>query len=110
VPVEGTVTLNGTPLPSATVMFIPTESGGGKNSPRQANGLTNEQGHFKLETVNQKGAITGTYKVTLTKKVLPPGVEPPKEGPNKMTEMMNISKKYVEVVPKIYTDQKSTPL
>jgi hypothetical protein len=109
--VEGTVTLNGDPLPAATVMFIPTESGSGKGAPRQANGMTDASGHYKLETNNFKGVNPGKYKVTVSKKELPPGVTMPKmTGPQDMMKMQEITKQQVEKVPAKYTNNTSTDL
>jgi hypothetical protein len=107
-PVEGVVLLDGEPLAGVTVMFVPTETLPGRGGPRQANALTNSEGHFRLETVNKIGAIPATYKVMVSKKVLPPGEKPP--TPGNMGEMMAASAKMKESLPKIYTQQSSTPL
>lgn len=58
--VEGTVTMDGKPLPNATVMFIP-ENG------RPAGARTDEQGHFVLNfTAGRKGAMPGKNSVSIT--------------------------------------------
>lgn len=107
-PVEGVVTLDGQPLAGATVMFIPTETSPGRGGPRQANALTDGEGRFRLETVNKTGAIPATYKVMVSKKVLPKGVKPPDR--NNMMEVMAASSRMIESLPKKYTDQRLTDL
>jgi hypothetical protein len=58
--VEGTVKLDGQPLPDATVMFIP-ENG------RPAAAMTDAGGHYVLTfTEGRKGAMPGKHKVRIT--------------------------------------------
>jgi hypothetical protein len=58
--VEGTVTLDGQPLPYATVEFLP--EGG-----RPSIGRTDPNGHYELRfTETRKGALVGTHVVTVT--------------------------------------------
>jgi len=60
-PVEGTVTLDGTPLPAATVVFQPQ----GLGSP--SSGITDEEGHYELlYAVNRQGAMIGRHTVRIT--------------------------------------------
>jgi hypothetical protein len=61
-PVEGVVTLNGTPVEGATVMFVPEGDKG-----EHAHGLTDAAGHFTLKTNNQNGVYPGKYKVLVSK-------------------------------------------
>jgi hypothetical protein len=62
VKVKGTVTLDGQPLPDATVTFLPTNKDEGK----QATGMTNSQGSFELTTYSTAdGAIPGEYSVVV---------------------------------------------
>ncbi|MDD3590785.1 MAG: carboxypeptidase-like regulatory domain-containing protein [Thermoguttaceae bacterium] len=59
--VTGTVTLDGQPLPYATVYFIPAEGNG-----HEASGVTNENGEYKLQTLLGKadaGTTPGKYLV-----------------------------------------------
>jgi hypothetical protein len=59
--VEGTVTMDGKPLPKASVVFIP-EAGG-----RPAGSWTDEEGHYVLNFGSgRKGAIPGKNKVMIT--------------------------------------------
>jgi uncharacterized protein (TIGR03067 family) len=63
-PVEGWVTLNGKPLANATVVFVPVDKKGQK-----ATGTTNKNGEYKLTTHGKKGALSGKYKVIITKDI-----------------------------------------
>ena len=57
-PVEGTVTLDGKPLPNVMVQFLP-ENGG-----RPSTGTTNDEGHYELTYVaGEMGARLGRNKV-----------------------------------------------
>jgi hypothetical protein len=68
VKVTGTVTLNGNPVPNASVAFIP-ENG------RAASGRTDAQGKFTLSTFGTNdGALPGPHKVAVTPA---PSDEPP---------------------------------
>ncbi len=61
VKVEGVLTLDGKPLPAATVTFAPVAEGG-----RAAHGRTEEDGSFKLTTFRTNdGALPGEYKVVV---------------------------------------------
>lgn len=59
--VTGTVTLDGKPLPDATVTFFPVEGGTGVT----AAGITDASGNYSIKTIgeNQDGAVAGSYLV-----------------------------------------------
>lgn len=60
--VEGTVTLDGKPLPNVLVNFNPGEF-------RPSEAKTDESGHYELiYTREKKGAVVGTHKVVITSK------------------------------------------
>jgi hypothetical protein len=61
-PVSGVVSLDGTPVADAGVIFWPTESGS------TATGTTDVAGRFRLATTNTPGALPGQYRVSITKK------------------------------------------
>lgn len=65
--VEGTVTLDGTPLAEAVVSFSPVEGGTGK----AAVGTTDDKGVFKLTAAANKtvgrGTAAGEYQVSISK-------------------------------------------
>lgn len=62
-PVTGKVTLDGAPLPGATVTFSPIKGGNGN----AAVGTVDANGEYKLTDMNSKnigsGAVAGDYKV-----------------------------------------------
>jgi hypothetical protein len=60
--VKGTITLDGEPLPNASVAFCPESNSGALSS----FGGTNASGQYELFYANKKtGAIPGRYKVTV---------------------------------------------
>ena len=60
--VEGTVKLDGTPLPNVVVQFVPDMTEG--SQPPGASAYTDGQGHYSLTCDNQKpGAVLGKYRV-----------------------------------------------
>jgi hypothetical protein len=65
-PVSGRVTLDGRPLPKATVMFIPAAGTEGKALPSSA-GLTDEAGRYSLvlDGGKKEGAVVGKHKVVI---------------------------------------------
>lgn len=61
--VSGKVTMNGTPVPKATVSFQPTAAGG-----RAAVGITDDAGQYTLTTFTAgDGAVAGDYGVAIVK-------------------------------------------
>jgi hypothetical protein len=66
VPVSGTVLVNGQPMPSAHVTFLPT----GETRGTGADGKTDASGVFTLKARHRgPGAVAGTYKVVVSKMV-----------------------------------------
>ncbi len=65
VPAEGTVSLDGEPVSGVTVLFIADQ--GSYN----AAGTTDKNGKFSLNAFDtKKGAVPGSYKVTLDKTIV----------------------------------------
>ena len=63
--VSGVVTLDGEPLPNATVRFVPEESAG--DNMRAATGETDDDGEYTLEySLSRSGALPGKYKVAIS--------------------------------------------
>lgn len=59
--VEGTVTLDGVPLPGAKVIFTPVDGG------RASMAVTDGRGYYQLEFAGgEKGAIVGKHKVSIS--------------------------------------------
>jgi hypothetical protein len=73
VPVTGKVELDGRPLAKAVVTFLPTGMTPGVGS----EATTNDAGEYKLRfRRGGDGAAVGTYKVTISKRLMPDGSEP----------------------------------
>lgn len=65
-PVEGRVTIDGTPLTNARVMFAPIAAGDNRNSGKPAFGTLDPDGRFVLATYHDNdGAVVGEHWVTL---------------------------------------------
>jgi hypothetical protein len=63
-PVQGVVTLEGTPVAGATVLFMPV----GQDEGRPASGFTQSDGTFRLTTYRPNdGALSGQYRVLIQK-------------------------------------------
>ena len=109
VSVHGTVTLNGTPVEGATVLFLP-EGGTG----RQATGLTGADGSFELTTFKTNdGALRGKYKVAVQYNEgagAPPGgnVKDVMQGFEKAQKGKRPPPKYV--IPERYSNLEKTEL
>jgi hypothetical protein len=72
--VSGTVTLNGEPLAGAQVTFIPTGDTPGVGAGAQ----TGSDGRYQLiDRRGKTGTEPGTYKVTISKRIMPDGSEVP---------------------------------
>lgn len=73
--VEGTVTLNGKPLPKATVLFQPIGKG---NPGPSSSGMTDDDGHFVLTFADGKpGAVIGKHRVVVTTRQVAPKSDNP---------------------------------
>jgi hypothetical protein len=71
---SGTVTLNGEPLADAQVTFIPT----GDTQGIGAGAWTEADGRYQLiDRRGKPGTQPGTYKVTISKRLMPNGSEVP---------------------------------
>jgi hypothetical protein len=71
VTVSGVVTLDGKPLPNATVTFVPISKGDGETS---AGGLSDSTGKYVLRTDSKNyGIKPGSYKVIISSFVMPDG-------------------------------------
>jgi hypothetical protein len=111
IPVRGRVTLDGTPVSGAAVLFVPAGTSG-----RPANGRTDASGVFRLTTFKQEdGALPGDYKVVVTK--TDPLPEPPPAEPGNTASVVKhykglktkeTSKK--KQLPPAYADAAKTPL
>jgi len=98
VPVTGTITYNGQPVPGGDVVFVPADISKGF----RARGEANERGQFKLTTFDEgDGAIPGEYKVT----VFAYRPADPKRDAGTIVPRVGL-----RAVPQMYFDQQTTEL
>jgi hypothetical protein len=101
-PVSGTVTLNAKPLEGARVKFIPQGTTAGHGGA----GNTDAEGKYEIiahRSGNRKGLLPGSYKVIVSRMVMPDG-EPVPPG------VATIDSGARESVPALYSKLDLTPL
>lgn len=113
--VSGRVTVNGSPLAGASLMFHPQFSEGA-----MCQAVSDDEGLFSLATVSGNRSITpGTYAVTVIKEdrtqVSPPSRSPAPGQADDLFEENQIRRGEVVIaassaVQSIYSDPKTTPL
>jgi len=115
VEVSGIVTLDGQPLPGATVYFIPKlqfAPAAGTDQPRlieESAGLTDEQGHFRLRGIHKEsgwGAMVGDHRVLIRKRVMKDGSAVPTGD----VDLAILETSMKELLPAIYSDEQQTTL
>lgn len=86
--VEGTVTLDGTPLPGVQVVFSPDV--GKDDDGRLSSGVTDDKGRFVLTFADAKqprpGALVGKHKVMLNDHAWENARGDPKRGPRRIPD------------------------
>lgn len=102
VPATGTVKINGTPLATAVVTFLPAKWSA-------SNGETDENGAFELETAGQPGVLPGEYKVAISYLVSADG-EPQGLGPRSALAAPPSMATAREQIPPEYSDFGRTTL
>jgi hypothetical protein len=95
VKVTGTVTLDGAPLPEATLNFVPVSAGA-----ERARGYTGPNGSFELL------ALPGEYKVLISKVVSAAGKGKSVRGPGNRVEIKGPTK---DALPSAYNTEAQTP-
>ena len=89
--VTGTVTLDGAPLPGASIMFIP-KMVNEKNKARSSSGTTDAQGHYELMyNANATGTIFGEHTVRISKTAGNPEDAGPETLPSKFNSKSTLS-------------------
>lgn len=96
VPVTGTVTINGEPVPGVVVTFLPPKWSAGY-------GETDARGRYTLRTAGRPGALPGDYKVSLSYLVSPDG-QPQGLGPRSAITPSPAMAGAVEKLPAEYSD------
>ncbi|MCC6508698.1 MAG: hypothetical protein IT423_06305 [Pirellulaceae bacterium] len=122
VPVTGTVTLDGKPLPLKSVYFFPDRSSVSEGN--GAGGYSDPQGKYYLianlggETTDTKGAPPGKYRVTVTEPAIPLTEEsfkdmtatPAAEGDVPAAAIGLPSRPQKRTIPAVYSSADTTPL
>ena len=98
--VEGTILLDGAPVPKASITFIPSGGDG-----EIASGFSDEQGKFAVSSQNGapgKGAKIGEYRVTVSQSEITytPSPTDPEAGTTTAKELL----------PAVYQNKEKTPL
>jgi hypothetical protein len=110
-PVRGVITLEGTPVAGATVLFMPDGQGGG----RPASGFTSSDGTFRLTTYKpDDGALPGKYRVLIqkTEAAKDPGAAERSalERAKAKIEQKSLQKRRKPTLPEAYAKFDTTPL
>ena len=100
--VSGKVTLDGTPLAGAQIVFIGEDENHQTPIPAQADDV----GTYRLIGPTNGGIPPGAYRVVVTRMALPDGTVPTGEKLHQARE----DEQLVNQVPAIYEDRSSTPL
>jgi hypothetical protein len=112
VAVDAVVTLDGKPLPLATVLFVPQEGSRG----RPAHGMTDIDGSLQLTTPPEEndGALPGEYRVVVTKSEWmsepPQGDRSSDDRARKHQERSEARAGKAPLLPAVYANQATTPL
>lgn len=97
--VKGVVTFDGKPLPTGSLLFVPT--GGGPS----AQGNIREDGSYELGTfTDDDGAVLGNFKVMITAYTQPSG------GPGLPEDAINGNAASIALIPEIYGDLENSGL
>jgi hypothetical protein len=100
-PVSGTVTLDGRPLASASVVFVPI----GKTRGTVAVGTTGPDGKYELKSRGEPGVPAGEHRVVVSKLVMPDGSDFPANA-----EVPPIESNAQEMLPPQYSDYENSTL
>jgi hypothetical protein len=104
---EGTVTLNGKPLPYAQVEFVPLLEGYGAEF--NSLGITDENGHFTLRCGDKPGAVIAKHRIVVREGPAPKEARSPsEEGQQALTEHMKKLKN--RPIPARYGSAVASPL
>jgi hypothetical protein len=111
--VEGVVTLDGDPVPGATVTFTPVKEGEGV----PATGTTDDSGRYTLTTVGGgvagkagAGTVAGEYHVGVVKTTSPPGPEDENDPNYEKQPDEGQQPKITHVVPQKYNNPRKSGL
>lgn len=100
--VSGAVTLDGTPLAEAQVVFLGEDA----NNQSPVVAQSDESGKYALTGVTGGGIPPGKYRATVSKQTLKDGTRPIGEE----LEKARIEERLLNTLPKPYEDRATTPL
>ena len=106
---EGTLLLDGKPLPGAEVEFVPELAHFGAEM--NSTGVTDDQGHFRLTCVynQQPGAVVGKHHVVVTEAPTPPELRG-MDGRSQARLAEYLAKLKNRPIPEVYGTLGKTPL
>ncbi len=109
VKVSGSITLDGQPLPEASIILEPAVAGKEKGSyNRSSNAMTDAEGKFQISTYGENdGLPVGKYKVAVVKQTRknPPGMDPEMATPEQLAKVV-----VKDIVPVKYNDMTTSGL
>src|SRR5262249_14263940 len=74
--VSGRVTMDGKPLPKASVMFAPMATKGHENPGPTAQGMTDAEGRYELSVdVATQGAVVGKCRIYISTRLSDPAID-----------------------------------
>lgn len=107
VPIEGTLLLDGKPLPQAQVEFMPEFKGHGAQANSYA--ITDDKGKFKLINGAEEGAAIATHRVVINDAPPPASARGQDEASQqRLTDYVNSLKN--RPIPVMYQTYTATPL
>jgi len=104
VPVTGTVTYKGQPVPGATVVFM------GSENTRPATAVTQADGSYSLMTLDAKGAMPGSYTAIVTKTDAPSASGEPPSMEEAAKQVNRPPPPPKDLLPAKYSDAARSPL
>jgi hypothetical protein len=105
--VTGVVTLDGVPLPEATITFSPVAEG------EMASGFSDDKGSYKLSSSNgdaEKGALAGEYVVTVSKVEVTTYDENDPKAPRDPLTGRGVTSSQKQLLPDKYRSASTSPL
>jgi len=74
--VSGRVTLDGKPLPKASITFVPMASKENLNPGKTAQGITDSEGHYQLSVdASTPGAVVGKCRIYISTRLSDPSID-----------------------------------
>ena len=108
VKVKGTITLDGSPLEGASIVFVPTTM---SDEVRSASGTSDASGNFEMTTLNKgDGAMPGDYRITVVKREAAGNAPTAEEMQEAALRGVSLNIQYESVIPARYGVSSSSGL